>query len=88
MDEVLELFTACNTFETKNSKDDYCEHEEVSYIQECDTSDEVSLTTNIDGNDDCWTFIENPIHETFGNIFENPIYDMHREGINQLKRIR
>ena len=34
-DEVLEFFTTCNTFETKNSKDDHYEHEEVSYIQEC-----------------------------------------------------
>ena len=51
-DEVLECFTTCYSFETKTSKDDHCEHEEVSYIQECDTSDEDSLVTNIDWNDD------------------------------------
>ena len=31
-DEVLECFSTCNTFETKNYKDDHFEHEEVSYI--------------------------------------------------------
>ena len=46
-DEVLECLTACNIFETKTSKDDHCEHEEVSYIQECDTSDEDSLATDV-----------------------------------------
>ena len=79
-DEFLECFTACNIFETKTSKDDHCEHEEVNYTLECDTSDEDSLVTGVDGNDDCWNFIENPIYETFENLFENPIYDMPREG--------
>ena len=42
----------------KTSKNDHLEQEEISYIQECDTSDEDSLITNVDGNDDYWTFIE------------------------------
>ena len=86
-DEVLECFIACNSFETKTFKDDYCEHEEVSYIQECDTSDEYSLVIGVDGNDDCWSFIENPIYETFENLFENPIYDMPREGSVDLETL-
>ena len=61
-DEVLECFTACNIFETKTSKNGHCEHEEVSYIHECDTNDEESLITDVDGNDDYWIFIENPIY--------------------------
>ena len=86
-DEVLECFIACNIFETKTSKDDHCEHEEVSYTQECDTSDEDCLVTDVDGNDDYWTFIENPIYETFENRFENPIYDMPREGSVDLETL-
>ena len=46
-DEVLECFTTCNMFETKASKDDHCEHEEISYIQEYDTSVEDSLVIEV-----------------------------------------
>ena len=45
-----------------------------------DTSDEDYLVIGVDGNDDYWTFIENPIYETFEKKIENPIYDMPREG--------
>ena len=37
------------------------------YIQELDTNDEESITSDIYGEDDYWT------------IFENPIYDMSSE---------
>ena len=43
--------------------------------QELGTSDEESMTSDIYGEDDQWTFIENPTYETF----ENPIYDMSNE---------
>ena len=48
------------------------EDKEKKYIQELDTSDEKSITSEIYGEDDYWTIIENPTYETF----ENPIYDM------------
>ena len=86
-DEALECFTACNIFEAKTFKNDHCEQEEVSYIRECDTSDEDSLVTDVNGNDDYRTFIENPIYETFENLFENPIYDMPRKGSVDLESL-
>ena len=46
-----------------------------------------TLVTDVDGNDDYWTFIENPIYETFENIFENPIYDIPREGSVDLETL-
>ena len=35
---------------------------------------------DIGGDDDYWTFIENPNYDTLENLFENPIYDMSSEG--------
>ena len=76
-DEVLEILTSCNIFETKNLKYDYYEHEEGSYILGCDTSKEDSLTYDMDGSDDYWNFIDNPTCE---NIIENIIHDMSSKG--------
>ena len=39
-DEVLEILTSCNIFETKTLKDDYYEQEEGSYISGYDTNKE------------------------------------------------
>ena len=36
--------------------------------------------SDIDGDDDYWTFIENPTYDTFENIFENLIYDVSSKG--------
>ena len=60
-DEALESLTSCNIFETKTLKDDYYEQEEGSYIYGCDTSEEDSLISDIDGSDDYWNFMDNPI---------------------------
>ena len=80
-DEGLECFTACRIFETKTSKDDHCEHEEVSYTHECDTSDEYSLVIVVDGNDDYWTFIENPIYGIFENLLRIPSTTCPEKGV-------
>ena len=76
-DEVLEILTSHNIFETKTLKDDYYEQEEGSYILGCDTSKEGSLIYDIDESDDYWNFIDNPTCE---NIMENPIHDMSNNG--------
>ena len=55
-------------------EDCFQQNEECS--QGLDTNDEASLISDIDGDDDYWTFIENP---TF-DIFENLIYDVSNEG--------
>ena len=64
----LESLTSCNIFETKNLKDDYYEQEEGSYISGYDTSKEDSLISDVDGGDDYWTFMENPVYETLKNL--------------------
>ena len=46
----------------------------------CDASDEDSLISDVDGSDDYWTFMENPVYETLENLIENPIYDISSEG--------
>ena len=61
-DEGLESFTR-NIFETKPIKEDCYEHEVDRYNQ---GHDAVSFISDNDGDDNYWTFIENPIHETFG----------------------
>ena len=58
--------------------------------QEHDAMDEDSPTSDMDGDDDYWKFIENPIYNIsregsaysgpFGGFIENPIYDMSIEG--------
>ena len=50
------------------------------HAQGLDTNDEASLISGIDGNDDYWTFIENPTYDTFENIFENLTYDVSSMG--------
>ena len=83
--KFLEGFTPCNIFETKTDKEDYCEREEDSYSQGYRVSDESSLKADMDGNDDYWTFTDNPIYETFENLIENPIYDMTNKGSMNLR---
>ena len=78
-DKYLESWVPCDIFETRLFEEDCFEkNEECS--QGLYTSDEASLISDIDGNDDYWTFIENPTYNTLENIFENPIYDMSNEG--------
>ena len=64
----------CDIFETHLFEEDCFEQNECR--QGLDTSDEASLISDIDGDDDYWTFIENPTYDTFENIFENLIYDV------------
>ena len=75
-DKGLESFTPCDIVETKPMEEDY-EHEVDMCIR---GHDAVSLISDNDGDDNYWTFIENPIHEIFGNLVESPIYDTSREG--------
>ena len=55
-------------------EDCFKQNEECS--QGLDTSDEASIISDIDGDDDYWTLIENPTYD----IFENLIYDVSSEG--------
>ena len=64
---LVSLFP-CKIFETKLSKDDYCEHEEDRYNQGYDVIDEDSPIFDKDLNDDYWT------------CMEKPIFDISREG--------
>ena len=74
-DEGLKSFTPCNIFETKTIKEDCYEHE----VDRCSLGyDAVSLISDNDGDDNYWTFIESPIHETFGNLVESLVYDTSR----------
>ena len=59
-------------------EDCFEQNEECS--QGLDTSDEEYLISDIDGDENYWTFIENPTYDTFENIFENLIYDVSSEG--------
>ena len=78
-DKYLESWVPCDIFETHLFEEDCFEkNEECS--EGLDTSDEASLISNIDGDDDYWTFIENPTYNIFENIFENLIYDVSSEG--------
>ena len=45
----------------------------------CDANNEDSLISDVDGGDDYWTFMENPVYETLENLIKNPIYDMSSE---------
>ena len=83
-DEGLESFTPCNIFETKPIKEDCYEHEVDRYSQ---GHDAISLISDNDGDDNYWTFTENPIHETSGNLVESPIYDTSREGSVDLETL-
>ena len=75
----MESWVRCDIFETQLFEEDgFEQNEECS--QGLDTSDETSLIYDIDGNDDYWTFIENPTYDTFENIFENLIHDMSSKG--------
>ena len=88
--EALQGFTPCNIFGTKTSKDDHCDHEEVSYIQEYDASDEDSLMFGIGIDGDSWTFKENPIYdmseeesnepEPFEGFIDNLVHVMSEKG--------
>ena len=74
-DKYLESWVPCDIFETQRFEEDGFEQNE-KYRHGLDTSDEASLISDIDGDDNYWTFIENPTYDTLENIFENPIYDM------------
>ena len=76
--EGWESWVPCDIFETQLFEED-CFEQNDECSQGLDTSDEASLISDIDGDDDYWTFIENPTYDTFENIFENPIYDMSTE---------
>ena len=78
-DKYLERWVPYDIFETQLFEED-CFEQNEECSQGLDTSDEASLISNIDGNDDYWTFIENPTYDTFKNIFENLIYDVSSEG--------
>ena len=73
-DKYLESWIPCD-IETQLFEEDGFEKNE-KYRHGLDTSDEASLISDIDGDDDYWNFIENPTYDTFENIFENPIHDM------------
>ena len=66
-DKYLESWVPCDIFETQLFEDCFAQNEECS--QGLDTNDEASLISNIDGDDDYWTFIENPTYDTFKNLF-------------------
>ena len=75
----MEIWIPCDVFETQLFEEDcFKQNEECS--QGLDTNDEASLISDIDGDDDYWTFIENPTYDTFENIFENLIYDVSSMG--------
>ena len=78
--EYLESWYPSDIFETHLFEEDCYDHKEDEDSQGLGTSDEHSLISDIDGDDDYWTFIENPTYDTFENIFENPIYDVSSEG--------
>ena len=78
-DEYLESWVPCDIFEIHIFEEDCYDHKEDGDSQGLGTNDEHSFISNIDGDDDYWTFIENPTYETFENTFENPIYDMSSE---------
>ena len=63
----------CDIFETQLFEEDSFGQNEKCR-QGLYTSDEVSLISDIDGDDNYWNFIENPTYDTFENIFENLIY--------------
>jgi len=74
-DKYLESWVPCDIFESQLFEED-CFEQNEECSQGLDTSDEASLISNIDGDDDYWTFIENPTYD----IFENLIYDVSSEG--------
>ena len=77
--QYLESWVPCDIFDTRHFEEDGFEQNE-KYRHGHDTSDEASLIFDIDGDDDYWTFNENPTYDTFENIFENLIYDMSSKG--------
>ena len=77
--ESLESWVPCDIFETHIFEED-CFKQNEECNQGFDTSDEASFISDIDGDDDYWTFIENPTYDSFENIFENLIYDVSSEG--------
>ena len=78
-DKYLESWVPYDIFETQLFEED-CFEQNEECRQGLDTSDEASLIFDIDGDDDYWTFIENPTYDIFENIFENLIYDVSSEG--------
>ena len=74
-DKYLESWVPCDIFESQLFEED-CFEQNEECSQGLDTSDEASLISDIDGDDDYWTFIENPTYD----IFENLIYDVSSEG--------
>ena len=68
VNEGLESLLPCNIFETKSFVEDCYEHEEDMDSREHDAMDAYPLTSDMDGYDEYWKFIG------------NPIYDMSREG--------
>ena len=77
--EGWESWVPYDIFETQLFEED-CFEQNEECSQGLDTNDEASLISNIDGDDDYWTFIENPTYDNFKNLFENPIYDMSSKG--------
>ena len=71
-DDSLVGLLPCDLF---SEEDDY-DHEE-GYSHGCDTNEEDSLISDIDGGDDYWNFIDNPTCE---NLIENSIYAISSEG--------
>ena len=74
-DKGMESWVPCDIFETQLFEED-CFEQNEECSQGLDTSDEASLISDIDGDDDYWTFIENPTYD----IFENLIYNMSSKG--------
>ena len=71
----MESWVPCNIFETQLFEED-CFEQNEECSQGLNTSDKTSLISDIDGDDDYWTFIENPTCDTFENIFGNLVYDV------------
>ena len=76
--KYLESWVPYDIFETQLFEED-CFEQNEECRQGLDTGDEASLISDIDGDDEYWTSVENPTYDTFENIFENLIYDVSSE---------
>ena len=69
----------------------FSEEDEDKYSLDHDISNEDSLMSDKDIDEDSWTFIENPIHDiseeennepkNFAGFIDNPVYDISNGGI-------
>ena len=76
----MENWVPGDIFEIQLFEEDCYDHKEDGDSQGLGNSDEHSFISDIDGDDDYWTFIENPTYDILENLFENPIDDMSSKG--------